>query len=316
MRGVWSFRPCLAAFLAFHFPLFLFPNLAGAQTSQARPRVVRAVDENQLTVLKGNTHPLARPEFDRGAAPSTLPMQRMLLVLQRSPEQEAALQQLLDAQQDKSSPQYHSWLTPDQFGQQFGPADQDVQAVVSWLSSHGFEVAHVGKGRTAIEFSGTAGQVQEAFHTAIHQYQVNGEQHWANSSDPQIPTALAPVVAGVDSLHDFARRPAHHVLGEFTKSKATGKTTPVTPAFTINPSSCPENGDCYFVGPYDFATIYNVLPLWNAAPAIDGTGTSIAIVGERARATSTSTTCATSAIFLACPATTRKSSWTGPIPVW
>ena len=166
---------------------------------------------------------MARPEFDRGAAPSTLPMQRMLLVLKRSPEQEAALQQFLDAQQDKSSAQYHAWLTPDEFGRQFGPADEDIQAVVSWLSSHGFDVPRVGKGRTAIEFSGTAGQVQEAFHTEIHQYAVNGEQHWANASDPQIPTALAPVVAGVNSLYDFASEPAHHVVGRVLKVQGHGE---------------------------------------------------------------------------------------------
>jgi hypothetical protein len=229
-------QPRLSVLFVFLF-LSLLPSLAAAQSNLVRPRIVQAVDENQVTVLKGNTHPLARPEFDRGAAPSTLPMQRMLLVLKRSPEQEAALQQLLDAQQDQSSPQYHTWLTPDQFGQQFGPADQDIQAVVSWLSSHGFEVARVGKGRAAIEFSGTAGQVQEAFHTAIHQYMVNGEPHWANASDPQIPAALAPVVAGVNSLYDFARQPAHHVSGAFTRSKATGKTEPVVPAFSINDPS-------------------------------------------------------------------------------
>ena len=278
MRSGLPSRPKLPVVWAF---LFLFPSLAGAQSNLVHPRVVQAVDENQVTVLEGNTHPLARPEFDRGPAPPDLPMQRMLLVLKRSPEQEAALQQLLDAQQDRSSPQYHAWLTPDQFGQQFGPADQDIQAVVSWLTLHGFEVARVGKGRTAIEFSGTAGQVQEAFHTAIHQYLVNGEQHWANTSDPQIPAALAPVVAGVNSLHDFAKRPAHHVLGGFSRSKATGKTQPIVPGFTFNnPSECGGTGECYSVGPYDFATIYNVLPLWNATPPVDGTGESIAIVGE------------------------------------
>ena len=99
-------------------------------------------------------------------------MNRMLLVLQRSPQQESALELLLDQQQDQSSPNYHQWLTPQQFGQQFGPSDQDIQKITSWLQSHGFQVAPISNGRTVIEFSGTAGQVQEAFHTAIHKYSV------------------------------------------------------------------------------------------------------------------------------------------------
>ena len=100
--------------------------------------ITRAVDETQLTVLKGNTHPLARAEFDLGTAPAAQPMQRMLLVLQRSPGQESALRALLDQQQDKSSPNYHKWLTPEEFGKQFGPSDSDIQTISLWLQSNGF----------------------------------------------------------------------------------------------------------------------------------------------------------------------------------
>jgi hypothetical protein len=111
--------------------------------------ITQAVDESNLTRLQGNTHPLARPEFDLGAAPATLPMERMLLVLKRSPEQEAALGKLLDDQQDKASPSYHKWLSPEQFGKQFGPADEDLQTIASWLQSHGFRVGSTN-GRTVL----------------------------------------------------------------------------------------------------------------------------------------------------------------------
>src|SRR5580704_19537916 len=121
-----------------------------------------------MMVLQGNTHPLARPQYDQGAAPPDLPMNRMLLVLKRSPDQEAALQALLDQQQDNSSPNYHKWLTPDQFGQQFGASEGDIQTISSWLESHGFSIDKVTRGRTLIEFSGSASKVQEAFHTEIH----------------------------------------------------------------------------------------------------------------------------------------------------
>ena len=117
-----------------------------------------------------------------------MPLNRMLLVLKRSPEQEHALRSLLDDQQDKTSLHYHKWLTPDQFGAQFGPVDQDLQTVTGWLQSHGFKVNRVTHGRSVIEFSGTESQVEEALHTSIHNYAVNGEEHWANASDPQIPS--------------------------------------------------------------------------------------------------------------------------------
>src|SRR5438034_5782728 len=187
--------------------LLILAALASAQESNVPPLIVQAVDDSQLTTLKGNTHPLARAQFDRGAAPPDLPMRRMLLVLKRSDEQESALRKLLDDQQDKASPNYHKWLTPEQFGRQFGPADQDIQAVTSWLQTHGFQIGQVTKGRTVIEFSGTAAQVQEALHTSIHKFVVDGEEHWANASDPQIPAALAPVVAGVNPLQTCLKTP-------------------------------------------------------------------------------------------------------------
>jgi len=136
-----------------------------AQTPNVPGRITQAVDLEKLVTLQGNTHPLARPEYDQGAAPDSLPMERILLVLQRSAEQEAALRELLDDQQIKSSPNYHMWLTPEQFGQQFGPVDADIQAVTGWLGSQGFQVSRVAAGRTVIEFSGTAGGVRQAFHT-------------------------------------------------------------------------------------------------------------------------------------------------------
>ncbi len=249
---------------------------AGQQAATVPARITQPVNMENLVTLRGNTHPLARPEYDQGAAPDSLPTERMLLVLKRSAEQEAALRNLLDEQQIKSSPNFHMWLTPEQFGQQFGPADADIQAVTDWLTSQGFQVTHVATGRTVIEFSGTAGQVRKAFQTEIHKYVVKGEEHWANASDPQIPAALAPVVAGFASLNNFPRKPTHHLLGTFSRSKATGK---VQPLFTYPSDTCPS-GTCYAVGPADFATIYNVCPLWKWSPAIDGTGQTIAISQE------------------------------------
>jgi hypothetical protein len=267
-------------FVLFFLSFLLCPILVSAQTNSVPSRIIQAVEETNLTLLKGNTHPLARPNFDRGPAPPSLRMERMLLVLKRSPDQETALKTLLDQQQDKSSPNYHQWLTPEQFGQQFGPSDQDIQTITAWLGSHGLQVARVAKGRTVIEFSGTASQVQEAFRTSIHKYTVNGEDHWANSSDPSIPAALAPVVAGVVTLHNFLKKSAHHVLGTLTKTGTTGQASQSNPSLTFSAGCSSNGGLCYAIGPYDFAAIYNVLPLWKESPAINGTGQSIAIVAR------------------------------------
>ena len=270
-------RPAVPGLCSIFFVLLLCATPTAAQSSNARPLITQAIDETNLVVLHGNTHPLARPEFDQGAAPASLPMQRMLLVLQRSLEQEAALNQLLEQQQDNSSPTYHRWLTPQQFGTEFGPAAEDIQTITAWLQSHGFEVVGASKGAIVIEFSGTAGQVKDTFHTAIHKYVVEGEQRYANANDPQIPAALVPVVTGVRSLHNFPAKPMNHSAGVFHRDKDSGKIVPDKAAH--NPMFNAGNG-VNLLGPYDLGTIYNVAPLWSGTTPIDGTGQTIAIVGE------------------------------------
>src|SRR5262249_3233108 len=111
-----------------------------AQTRAVPARVTAKVDDARTVELKGNIHPLARAENDRGAVADSQPMTRMLLLLQRSDDQERALQKLMDEQQTKGSANYHAWLTPEQFGKQFGPADSDVQAVTDWLTRQGFQI--------------------------------------------------------------------------------------------------------------------------------------------------------------------------------
>lgn len=264
----------------------LIPSLTSAQTNSVRSRITAAIDERDLIVLRGDTHPSALQEFDRGPAPLNIPLNRMLLLLRRSAEQEASLEALLEQQQFKSSPSYRAWLTPEQFGRQFGPSDQDIQIITSWLQSHGFQVNRVANGRVTIEFSGTAGQLKQAFHTEIHRYGIGDKEYWANSTDPEIPSALAPVIVGIASLHNFPRKPLHRIAGVFSRPKGTSIYHPLRPQLAGVPLfNGGENcgllgGSCYALAPYDFATIYNILPLWNATAPIDGTGQTIAIVGQ------------------------------------
>jgi len=240
---------------------------ASAQTQPVRARITEALDETNRVQLRGNVHPLARPEFDQGVVADSQPMNRMLLLLQRSPEQQAALSALMEEQLTKGTPNYHKWLTPEEFGRQFGPADADIQAVTDWLNGHGFQGIKMGPGHMVIEFSGTAGHVRNAFHTEMHHYVVNGEAHVANASDPQIPAALAPVVAGIRSLHNFKPKSHLHPVGTFRRDKDTGK---VEPLFT----GSDKNGPFFALGPADFAKIYNI-------PAgLNGPGQVTAIVGD------------------------------------
>jgi len=249
------------------FCVVMKPSIAQFE-EPVRPRIIRTVDEAHRTVLKGNTHRLARPEFDLGAAPDQLQLDHVLLALRRTPEQQAALDSLLIEQQVKGSPFYQQWLTPAQFGERFGPAPEDIAQLVSWLQSRGFHVDNVPEGRDAIEFSGTAGQVRAAFHTAIHRFLVRGEEHWANAGDPEIPDALAGVVGGIANLNSFFATP---------QNVPSAQTFPIPsqpgaePLFSVGPSF-------HALAPADYAVIYNLSPLYQAG--IKGSGVTIAVVGR------------------------------------
>jgi hypothetical protein len=203
LRGHAMVRPAQFAVLSVLLAALLGAGMASAQRAPLVPRIHEAADDSRLVTLRGNTHPGARSQFDLGAVPPGFPLERMQLVLNRTSQQQSALKALLDTQQDRSSPNFHKWLTPAEFGRQFGVADQDIQVISSWLESHGFQVNHVSSGRTIIQFSGTAAQVLETFHTGIHKFVVNGEEHWANTGDPQIPQAFGSVVTGVAKLDNF-----------------------------------------------------------------------------------------------------------------
>jgi len=236
--------------------------------AQQSPRITRPVDEDSGLLLLNTRHPLALPENGRGRVARDLPMERIQLQLNSSPEQEAALDRLLRDQQDPSSPSYHGWLTPEQFGERFGPAQQDLDAVTAWLQSHGFHDIAVAAGRRSIEFSGTAWQVETAFHTEMHQYVVDRETHIANATEIAIPSALSPVVGGVVSLNDFRRQALHRVIGR-NFANARG--------MDLN-GQTDLNGGSHGISPYDFAAIYNLTSLWNNG--FDGAGQTIAIAGR------------------------------------
>ncbi len=250
--------------------LFTISSLtATAQTKPAAARISQAINEASLVTLRGSVHPLARAGFDQGVVADSRPMNHMLLVLQRSADQETALRRLIEEQQTKNSPNYHAWLTPQQFGQQFGVADADIQKVAAWLSQKGFTEIKASNGSMFIEFNGTAGLVRNAFHTEIRNVLVKGQLHIANLTDPQIPAALAPVIARIHSLNDFRQKSSMRHSKSMQQLKAEGKLT--KPAFG-------SGTGLFAVGPGDLATIYNIPATVAGSPA--GQGQTIAIVAR------------------------------------
>ena len=141
-------------------------------TGSAIPLITQAIDESQRVTLRGSLHPLAQARFDQGAVPDSFAANRLLLVLNRPPGREAALKQFLTDVHTQGSASFHKWLTPEQFGALYGPADSDMEAARSWLTSHGFRVSRATAGKRFIEFSGSAANVREAFHTEIHRYDI------------------------------------------------------------------------------------------------------------------------------------------------
>src|SRR5216684_1888286 len=247
------------------FAILLVGPAVNAQVESglhARPRITQSINEMDRVALQGNTHPEARLANDRGAVANDFSMEHMLLQLKRSPEQEQALQQFIDELHTKGSPNFHHWLTAQEFGERFGLAKPDLDTITAWLESQGFRVDIIYPSGMLIDFSGTGAQVRKAFQTEIHHLNVKGEKHVGNISDPRIPAALAPVVAGIVSLHDFRPNTMYHLhkaSTEFTFTDASG-----------NPN--------YAVVPADLATIYNLNPLFSAG--ISGQGQTIVLIED------------------------------------
>ncbi len=241
--------------------LVFLPLFAAALPAQNN-RLAGRIDTRHTVALKGNVNPIAQPQFDEGAADSVLKLDRITLLLKPSGSQQAALEQLLAEQQDPSSPNYHHWLTPEQYADRFGLSPADIGEILSWLQSQGFIVEEVARGRNWIAFSGTAGLVERAFATQIHHYRRDGELHFANAAEPSIPTALDPLVLGLRGLDDVHPKPAH------MRRRPAARW--VSPQFNF--------GGGHDLAPDDVAVIYDLNPLYGAG--FDGTGLKIVIPGQ------------------------------------
>ena len=242
----------------------LVSSLLASASAQKRDLLPKTIDERAMVTIQGNVRPEVNAQTDRGARPESLPLSGLQLVLHRSPESQAAFTAYLAQQQDPTSPNFHNWLTNAQIGAQFGPSAADLQTVSQWLGSKGLSVNSVSPDGLVIEFDGTVGLVGQAFHTSIHNLEVNGVQQFANVTDPQLPEALTPVVLGVAKLNDFRAHTLSHLLH--------------TPASAnVKPKGVGTDGYTY-LSAADLATIYNFKPLF--ASGITGKGQTIALIED------------------------------------
>ena len=246
---------------------FLLPLLATSLCFAAQPdRITGAINSGQAVALGKSLHPKAKPEYDQGVVDPSLKLTYMTMLMAPSPTQQKALDQLLAQQQNPKSPNYHKWLTPRQFADQFGLSQNDLNGVTAWLKSEGFQIISVGGGHNSIAFSGTAAQVESAFRTEIHNYKVDGEVHFANSTPLMIPSILNGVVSSVMGIHNFFPKPASQVRG------TRGARAPHSSYYDAD-FVWPN-----FLAPDDIATIYDITPLYNAS--IDGSGQTLGIIGQ------------------------------------
>lgn len=228
------------------------------------PRIRAEITNSAMTPLAGSRHPMAQPQFDQGRLPADQRLSGVGIFFNRTLAQQADLNGLIAAQQNPASPLYHQWLTPEQFAARFGVADSDIAKVQTWLERQGFTIDSVARSRNAIHFSGSVRQVEAAFATEMHAYQVNGARHFAPSTQLSVPAAIAPTVLAIRNLNDF--RPTPHVVYR--------KNMRARPNFTSGLS-----GEVFFA-PGDITTAYNIKPVYSSG--FTGAGQKIAIVGQSA----------------------------------
>jgi subtilase family serine protease len=247
----------------FVFSLTLGVALSAFSQTRAVNRITQAIDDRDTISLRGNVHPMLQKAADRGRMDGGTKLEGVSLVFKRTAAQEAAAEKLLADQQNPNSPMYHKWLTPEQYADRFGLSADDMNKVTAWLRSQGFTVNRTARGRTQVWFSGTVGQIETVFRTEMHRYIVKGEEHFANSIEPSVPSAMGDLVLGVHSLSNF--RPKPRVRMKW------GVAETVKPNFNFGSST-------HFVTPDDWTTIYNVKALYTAG--FNGAGQTIAIAGQ------------------------------------
>ena len=244
--------------IRFAAPLLALSLVIGSAAAQQR-RITRTIDNRERVTLRGNLHPRVLAANDQGRVPPSMMVSYVSILLSQTAGQQAELDRLLAAQQTPGSPDYHRWLSTDEYAQRFGVSDDDLNQITTWANGQGLTVVAVARGRNWISVSGAAAQIEQAFQTELHHYVAGGETHFANATEPSVPAAISGVVKAIRGLNDYRARPAKRV----PHGLQTG--------LYLQPGQ-------QLLAPNDLATIYNMTPLY--AAGIDGSGQSLVIAGQ------------------------------------
>ena len=236
--------------------------VAQANESVATSRIIQPIDENVRVTFKGNVRQSLATVPDLGPVEEGK-LLHLYLLLQRTTAQQADLDNLIQRQQQVTAPEYHQWLTPQEFGARFGASPEDIAKITAWLESHGFKIRSVLNNASMIDFAATAGQVRDTFHTELHYFNLRGGKYLANVKDPQIPAALSPVVAGIKGLIKIPAHTHHTPIRQASYDADTHRWHTVGAAGKAGaiPEFNNPNGDLD-VTPQDLYTIYNVNPVF------------------------------------------------------
>jgi hypothetical protein len=239
--------------------LWIVSLLSSLSYGETPDRISGTIDPTNMVALTGHVTPMAAPQFDQGPVEPSRALHISMLFLPTAAQQKALVKLLADQQNPKSA-SYHKWFTADQYGEQFGLSQGDLQKITGWLEGQGFKVTYVAHGHDSVSFDGNAAQVESVFKTTIHNFNVSGKMHFANATPPMIPAVLAGIVGDFRGLHDFFPRPMHRPAPQYTLSSG--------------------GGTYHFLAPGDIAKIYDFNPLYGLSPVITGSGQNIVIAGQ------------------------------------
>lgn len=248
----------------FLLPLLVILGLMPSTARAQQPNRIAMAANQRMVAMQGTMHPAAGNLNDLGGVNPQLTITGLSLHVPPSTAQQAELKALLAAQQDPTSPLFHKWLTQAEYGARFGLSDSDLATLQDWLATQGFRVIDVSPSRNSIRFSGTVAQIESTFHTQLRRYREGTEERYANDSNIQLPAGIAAVAPHIRGLNNFRPKP------QIKRAQ---------PAYTAGTNA----GVVTYLTPGDWATIYNVAPIYNqtcGGNACDGTGMHVAVVGQ------------------------------------
>jgi hypothetical protein len=213
------------------------------------------------------------PQVVTGAATVTghytaNPKLRLTIALRPpNPEQEA---EFLRALQDKTSAQYHQFLSQANWIARFSPSEADEQAVMEWATSQGFTITHRFPNRLLVDVEAPISAIETALGVTINSYSLNGASYFSNDRDPSLPASVANIITSVQGLNNIQRMQTRKsaftlpepdyvpgpVVAEGTAGHGNGSHAALKAAMATKAKQA-KNGSNITNGFYDPTDIYN-----------------------------------------------------------